>query len=117
MSLALPHYIIRLQNTLLINNTLLKSIHVSFNEWRFIEFSLIRSSASSPEPDNNNQDYAPQKTKGLDPRFLPDPGCPVDLRFALMFSILMYYLGKGYHFRLSPTISQVDEDGAGRPAR
>ena len=41
---------------------------------------IIRSSASSPEPDNNNQDFAPSKTKGLDPRFLPDPGCPVDLR-------------------------------------
>ena len=54
-----------------------------------------RSSASSPEPDNNNQDFAPQKTKGLDPRFLPDPGCPVDLRFALFsLNTLLYRMSQ-----------------------
>jgi len=64
-----------------------------------------RSLSSSPEPENNNDDWTANgrlgkisKNSGLDPNFMPDPKCGVDIR-------------------LSPTISQVDEDGAGRPAR
>ncbi|XP_023323290.1 calpain clp-1 [Eurytemora carolleeae] len=48
------------------------------------------SSTSTPEPENNNS--------VKDSNFLPDPKCQVQIR-------------------LSPTSSQVDEDGAGRPAR
>jgi len=62
-----------------------------------------RSTSSSPEPENNNSDYIkdscyPPHKSGLDPNIIPDPKCGVDIR-------------------LSPTISQVDEEGSGRPAR
>jgi len=50
------------------------------------------STSSSPEPDNNN------RFKQFEPNLLPDPKC-------------------GIRIRLSPTNSQVDEDGAGRPAK
>merc|ERR1719361_3313539 len=59
--------------------------------------SPSRSSTSSPEPENNNSDVIKRKS-GLDPSLIPDPTCGVDIR-------------------LSPTISQVDEEGSGRPAR
>ena len=68
-----------------------------------VKSTYTRSTSSSPEPENNNSDYIkdsayyPNKA-GLDPNFIPDPKCGVDIR-------------------LSPTISQVDEDGSGRPAK
>ena len=41
-----------------------------------------RSVSSSPEPDNNNDDLLSQKIKKheLDPNFIPDPKCGVDIR-------------------------------------
>ena len=56
-----------------------------------------RSSTSSPDPDNNNSDFRDDLDR-LDPKLLPDPKC-------------------GIKIRLSPTQSQVDDEGTGRPAR
>ena len=65
------------------------------------DIDIVRSASSSPEPDNNNEAELlkfKSQSAGLDPSLIPDPGCGVDIR-------------------LSPTISQVDEEGTGRPAR
>ena len=50
--------------------------------------SICRSVSSSPEPDNNNDDWPANgrisgkisKNSGLDPNFMPDPKCGVDIR-------------------------------------
>ena len=39
-----------------------------------------RSASSSPEPDNNNDLAGLIKKGGLDPNFIPDPKCGVDIR-------------------------------------
>ena len=41
-----------------------------------------RSISSRPEPDNNNgwRDRDLEKKNGLDPNFIPDPKCGVDIR-------------------------------------
>ena len=42
-----------------------------------------RSASSSPEPDNNNDLAGLIKKGGLDPNFIPDPKCGVDIRYGL----------------------------------
>ena len=81
---------------------------------------IYRSLSSSPEPENNNDDWTANgrlgkisKNSGLDPNFMPDPKCGVDIRWKSISFLLVTY----YYDRLSPTISQVDEDGEGWPAR
>ena len=42
---------------------------------------MPRSASSSPEPDNNNDLAGLIKKGGLDPNFIPDPKCGVDIRY------------------------------------